>query len=208
MLLGVALCACSSACTPPRPVVSQVNPAPSRELLARLAILPFSADPELTATRGEQAAGEIAARIQAFVSSELASTRVALVAPGEPARTPAAEEGASDRSDLRSLTAAAAEQSGATAVLLGSVSRYIERSGGSRSTAQPASVAFELTLRAAPGGRRLWSGRFDETQHALTTRPLEASRLPGGGMRWLTAGELARWGAQETVRAMLGETRR
>ena len=54
-------------------------------------------------------------------------------------------------------------------------------------------------LCSAPGARRLWSGQFDETQQPLSENVLSASRYPGGGSRWLTAEELATWGARETA---------
>jgi hypothetical protein len=63
-------------------------------------------------------------------------------------------------------------------------------------------VAFEVTLFAAPSGQKLWSARFDETQRALSENVLNARRYPGGGTRWLTAAELARWGAQAAAGAM------
>jgi hypothetical protein len=63
-------------------------------------------------------------------------------------------------------------------------------------------VAFEVTLYAAPSGKKLWTARFDETQQSLNERPLDASRYPGGGTRWLTAAELARWGADATAESL------
>lgn len=90
----------------------------------------------------------------------------------------------------------AAERFGADAVIVGSVGRYRERSrdGGG------ASVGFEVALYEAPSGRKLWSANFDETQRPLSENIFNASRLPGGGSRWLTADELAKWGAGETAR--------
>jgi hypothetical protein len=43
---------------------------------------------------------------------------------------------------------------------------------------------------------------FNETQRPLSSNVLVASRYPGGGSRWLSAEELARWGAEETARSM------
>ena len=74
-----------------------------------------------------------------------------------------------------------------------------------RHAKKAAGVAFGLTLYEAPSGRRLWTGRFDQTQHAANVRPLEAARYPGGGSRWLSADELARWGAEATVKSLVGE---
>jgi hypothetical protein len=69
-------------------------------------------------------------------------------------------------------------------------------------TLSPAAVAFHVDLRSAPGGSALWSSEFDERQQALGDNVLRAGRYPGGGTRWLTAAELAQWGAQETIAAM------
>ena len=71
-----------------------------------------------------------------------------------------------------------------------------------------AAVGFRVTLQGADG-RTLWSAEFDERQQPLGENVLRAGQYPGGGSRWLTAEELARWGAQETVAALpLGPERR
>ena len=87
-------------------------------------------------------------------------------------------------------------------VLVGEVWRYRERSGEALGSSRPASVAFEVTLFAAPDGRKIWQGRFDETQQSITANPLRARRYPGGGTRWLTAAELARWGAKQVAESL------
>ena len=56
-----------------------------------------------------------------------------------------------------------------------------------------------MTLYTAPGAQKLWKAVFAETQQALSENILSTYRYPGGGMRWLTAEELAKWGAEETV---------
>jgi hypothetical protein len=96
----------------------------------------------------------------------------------------------------------AARDFGATSVLIGEVWRYRERSGQAMGSAEPASVAFEVTLFAAPDGRRLWQARFEETQQAPTANPLRALRYPGSGTRWLTVAELARWGASQVAQSL------
>ena len=77
--------------------------------------------------------------------------------------------------------------------------RYTERRGGELGSTRPASVGLELTLHAAPGARKLWSARFDQTQRALSENLFLAPRYPGGGSRWLTAAELAQWGLSEAA---------
>jgi hypothetical protein len=106
------------------------------------------------------------------------------------------------RDDRVALAAAAAREFGATAVLSGTVYRYRERSGGELGTTQPASVGVELSLRTAPGGRQLWTVRFDHTQHALSENALVAARYPGAGSRWLTAAELTTWGLETAAKQL------
>ena len=54
----------------------------------------------------------------------------------------------------------------------------------------------------APGGEQLWRATFDERQQALSENVFNAARYPGRGSRWLSAGELARWGAEEVAQVM------
>jgi hypothetical protein len=101
----------------------------------------------------------------------------------------------------RELARVARERFGADGVVLGSVSRYRGRTGGAQE-ASAASVWFEVSLYTAPAGEKLWAGTFDETQRPLSQNVLVGSRYPGGGTRWLSVEELARWGAEETARSM------
>jgi PBP1b-binding outer membrane lipoprotein LpoB len=191
-----------SGCALSEPVVVQQNPPPPRELLQRIAMLPFSEGPDI----GERAqdARSPAATIQELVSADLVARGSKVVAPDVFARV-LTVRGDDAANDLGVAARVAAEEFEATALLLGHVSRYRDRAGRSRSASQSASVAFQLTLRNAPTGRVLWRGVFNETQRPLSEGPARASRLPGGGMRWLTARELADWGVKETVAAMMGE---
>jgi hypothetical protein len=102
----------------------------------------------------------------------------------------------------RPAPAVLADKFGADGVLSGALERWEERQGEAMGTLSPAAVAFHVDLRSAPGGSALWSSEFDERQQALGDNVLRAGRYPGGGTRWLTAAELAQWGAQETIAAM------
>ena len=82
------------------------------------------------------------------------------------------------------------------------LSRYRERNASDSAIPRPSSVAFEVSLHHVPTGRRLWTGRFDETQVSISEGILRARRYPGAGTRWLSAAELARWGATEIVAAL------
>jgi hypothetical protein len=87
--------------------------------------------------------------------------------------------------------------------VLGKLLRWREREGSAAGSTRPASVAFEVSLYEAPSARKLWTGRFDETQQAITEAILRARQYPGGGTRWLTAQEFARWGADEAAKAIM-----
>ncbi len=88
---------------------------------------------------------------------------------------------------------------GADALLVVNLHRYVQRKGGAAGATRGASVGFHVDLFDVPSGARLWSGRVDETQRPLNENVLDASRLPGGGSRWLTAEELLRWAAEQTA---------
>jgi hypothetical protein len=104
-----------------------------------------------------------------------------------------------ERRNLVTIAEVAAREFGATAIMLGQVSRYRDRTGESLGSSKAASVAFEVSIHSAPAGHRLWFAKFDETQRALLENVFNAQRYPGGGTRWLTAVELARWGAESAV---------
>ena len=83
---------------------------------------------------------------------------------------------------------------GADHVLLGSVWRYRDRTPD-----MGASVAFNVYLLQVDNGRRVWRGRFDKTQHALTDDLQDAGLFFKGGARWLSAEELARLGVVQVM---------
>lgn len=196
--IAALLCAifAASACTPTvatqtRPALAELN-APLR----RIAVMPFTASPLL---RGEEdgTPPDVAAQlVSKYLAEALAARGIEVVAPEDVAATLAQAN--------PSLRAAAVlrEKHGADAVVLGDVTRWEEREGEAYGSFHPAAVGFRVTLQGAPGGRTLWSGEFDERQQPLSDNVLRAGQYPGGGSRWLTAEELARWGAQEIVRAI------
>ena len=86
--------------------------------------------------------------------------------------------------------------------MIGQVSRYRERQGEKFSSTGGASVAFNATIYTADPVQRVWFRQFDETQRALSENIVNARRYPGGGTRWLTAAELAQWGAESAVETL------
>ena len=110
---------------------------------------------------------------------------------------------ATPRLDPRRATELAAREFGATSVVLGEVYRWRERKGEALGASGAASVGFEVRLYDTRTTRRLWNSRFDETQRPLTEEIRNLRRYPGGGSRWLTASELARWGVAASVDALV-----
>ncbi len=201
---GLAVCIALTACPKPAPVVQQRTYAVSAGSLRKVAVMPFYPRPELSASasgRGLNSA-EVAELVSTFITEALAAQGISVVAPSDLVTAFTASGVATPRLDPRAAASTASQKFGASAVLLGEVYRWRDRSGGRRGSSQAASVGYEMTLYQAPSGRRLWSSRFDETQRPITENVLNAPRYPGGGMRWLTAAELARWGADAAATAI------
>lgn len=175
-------------------------------VVTKVAVLPFGIDGDLerlgpehtTATREE-----ITKQVTRYVSEALAGRGVAVVPADDfhAALVAAAIDPALPES-RRPMTNLAAFQFGANGVLTGVVTRFRDRTGQSLAAANPASVGFRVELLDAPAARRLWSGTFEETQQPINENLFNVSRYPGGGTRWLTGEELAKWGAEEMSKSM------
>jgi hypothetical protein len=193
------------ACLRPPPVIEYRVYAPVKSALDKVAVAPFDARERISSSASQAAssAGPAASHIEHFVAEEITARGVEVVPAGDVAMALAARGRATQPIDPSAAAQIVLEKFGATALLLGEVTRYRERAGGKRGSPQPASVAFTISLHAAPSGKRLWTARFDETQMSLSEAPGRARRYPGGGTRWLTAAELARFGARKAVEALL-----
>jgi len=172
----------------------------------KVAVVPFRPRGDL-ARRGPEnttaSADEVARVITHLVSENLIQRGVQVI-PADDFRVALANAGIDPTvpENRRPIANLAAFEFGADGVLMGEVLRFRDRTGQSLAAASPASVGFAVTLLDAPAARRLWSGTFEETQKALSENVLNARRYPGGGTRWLTAEELAAWGADEIARSM------
>ncbi len=200
-----AAVACAQAGIGPRPVVAEQPFHVPTASLGRIAVIPFYPAPDLG--RGLPAGAPISAAdaadlVSTFVTDALRAQGFAVVAPSDLLAAFLAQGRPLPRLDPREAGALAAREFGASAVLLGKVYRYREREGQAYGAQRPASVGYEMTLFEAPGGRRLWTSRFDETQQPITANVFNVQRYPGGGRRWLTAAELARWGADGAAQAL------
>lgn len=94
----------------------------------------------------------------------------------------------------RQLAQRFGKAAGADHVILGSVWRYRHRTPDTG-----ASVAFTIYLLEVDNGRRVWRGRFDKTQLALTDDLGDAGSFFRSGARWLSAEELGRFGIKQVM---------
>jgi len=190
------------ACSRQAPVVQQRVYKVPHDALGRVAVMPFYPQPGLDTSQAGVSAATAAELVGRFVTEAVAARGIPVIPPSDLALAFSAEGRPTPRLDGRAAASLAARDFGATSVLVGQVWRYRERSGQALGSAEPASVAFEVTLFAAPNGRRLWQARFEETQQSLTANPLRARLYPGSGTRWLTAAEFARWGASQVAKSL------
>jgi hypothetical protein len=198
----LALAGCSSL--RPAPVVQNQTMRIPAGALKRIAVLPFSRrdtmryDPEAGGTSPEIAA-ELVAR---FITESMAKRGIQVI-PASDLATALSAQGLKP-TDINPRTAAefAAAKFGATAIMMGQVSRYRERQGEKFGSTGAASVAFNATIYSTDPVQRVWSSQFDETQRALFENIINAPRYPGGGTRWLTAAELAQWGAESAIKTL------
>jgi hypothetical protein len=140
--------------------------------------------------------------IGGYVASALEGRGVDVVPPSDVAQGIGLPIAPVEAGDVRALAAAVHQKFGADALAMGVVHRFVDRSGESMGSTRPASVGFEVRILSAPAGNVLWVGAFDQTQVALSENVLKAPQYPGGGTRWLTAEELARWGASQIVQTL------
>jgi hypothetical protein len=204
-ILGAACEARTPMRIRPGPVVAASRIARSDESMQKVAVMPFHPEVRSSRSVGTGTGGvslESAALVASYVSDALAVQGVEVIAPSDLEMAFAGQDLPVPRRHAKTAAERAASDFGATAVVLGKVTRWREREGSAAGATKPASVAFEVSLHEAPAGRRLWTGRFDETQRSITENILRARQYPGGGTRWLTTEEFARWGAKEVVRSM------
>jgi len=84
-------------------------------------------------------------------------------------------------------------------VVVGLVWRYHDRVGGPYAAESPASVAFSVFIVDVRTGRLAEKAAFDKTQASLTENLFDAPMFFHKGMKWLTAEELATYGAQKLL---------
>ena len=153
------------------------------------------------------ALGERRAPIQRIALARLVARELAeaLVARGVEVVMPDAAGDAGTAlgaAGLRELADRLHRELGVDALLVGEITRWVEREGGAAGSQRPASVGMHVELYSAPEAQRLWRGDFDRTQKAMSENVLLTLRYPGGGTRWLTAAEFAQFAARELAAAL------
>ncbi|MDD1632527.1 MAG: hypothetical protein LUP91_10020 [Methylococcaceae bacterium] len=194
--LGIAVAALAlSACAQNLVQVRDIGAGNGEALaLSRVAVAPFRAAPRAGAAA---LPSDATALVASYVAEGFGARGVDTVPASDVASAlGSAEIGA----DLNAALAVARDKFGADALVAGSVHRFRDRDGQAMGSVNPASVGFEVKIYRAADGKLLWSGVFDHTQVALSANALTAAQYPGGGSRWMTSAELARWGTLRLVR--------
>jgi len=89
-------------------------------------------------------------------------------------------------------------------IIIGYVFRFEERIGSRIGVDRPASVGFDVHLLRVKDGKRVWDGKFDETQQALSENLLKMGSFVRRKASWLTAEELSNVGMDEMIRRLPG----
>ncbi len=187
----------------PDPVVTAHRLGSAKNALHRVAVVPlFPARGSSSALGRSAVDSESADLVGSFVAQALTAAGIDVIPPNDVENAFIGTGTPVPRLDGKASAQVMGEMFGATGVIVGTITRYRDRDGSDRAVPRAASVAFEVSLHQVPTGRRLWTGRFDETQVSISEGILRTRRYPGGGMRWLSAAELARWGATEIVAAL------
>jgi len=187
----VAALGLTLGCAPP--IWTEVADPRTAPVVRKVAMLPFSSDPAPGGTLSSDAVRIVTTRVLQALTQE---TNLQIIPPDETVLVP----GAGGRTGGELLH----ESFGADAVLTGVVRRFVERSGGPSGSSRPSAVWFTLELRTTDGAL-LWSGTYNETQAALSEDLGSIRRAWQRGFQWVTAADLADYGARELAQALAEE---
>jgi len=87
-------------------------------------------------------------------------------------------------------------------IIIGYLFRFEDRIGSRIGVEKPASVGFDVHLLRVRDGKRVWDGRFDETQQALSENLLKMGSFVRRGAAWLKAEELSSVGMDEMLKRL------
>lgn len=105
-----------------------------------------------------------------------------------------------DEETLKSIALKIGESVGARYVLVGAVWRYKDRAVVKGEEEMPAAVAFAVYLLDGPKKQIIWKKSFIKSQKALSDDVSNISMFLKGGMKWLTADEIAKYGVDEVFK--------
>ena len=88
------------------------------------------------------------------------------------------------------------QQFGSDGILIGFIYAFRERVGKAYSVESPASVSFDLYLLRTDTGQLMWKAGFTRTQQPVVSNVLDLHDF-AGGLRWLTATQLAEVGFKQ-----------
>jgi len=108
--------------------------------------------------------------------------------------------------ELRPLRSAIqlGKELGVDFIFVGYLFRFEERVGSRIGVDRPASVGFDVHLLRVRDGKRVWDGKFDETQQALSENLLKIGSFVRRGAAWLKAEELSSVGMDEMLKRLPG----
>ena len=109
-----------------------------------------------------------------------------------------------DKNTPRELAIALGKELQASHVMVGLLWRFKEREGGPLTANTPASVAFSVYVVKIENSGLIWKASFDKTQTSLSENLLDAPLFMKKGMKWLSAEELATYGAAITMKDFPG----
>jgi hypothetical protein len=89
-------------------------------------------------------------------------------------------------------------------IFVGYLFRFEERIGSRIGADRPASVGFDVHLLRVKDEKRVWDGKFDETQQALSENLLRIGSFVRRKASWLTAEELSSVGIDEMLKRLPG----
>jgi hypothetical protein len=89
-------------------------------------------------------------------------------------------------------------------ILVGYLFRFEERIGSRIGATKPASVGFDVHLLRVRDGKRVWDGKFDETQRPLSENLFKIGSFFRRKASWLTAEELSSVGMDEMLKRLPG----
>ncbi len=89
-------------------------------------------------------------------------------------------------------------------IFVGFLFRFEERIGSSIGAEKPASVGFDIHLIRLRDGKRVWDGKFDETQKPLSENLFKIGSFVRRKASWLTAEELSSVGMDEMLTRLPG----